>query len=207
MAFQRVIHTAEVRCIVDYLSSEFVTTFYARDNTGYDSGNLDDLLQGIGDQFRDGFMLHLTSACTFDRAELRDLDTEFGYTAVREYNTAGTQTGDTAPPQLAVLTKIVGDPGGAPRQGHHFISGVKQAVYDASTNLWDSSIVDSIVVEENNMTDAISGVGITNTWARVIVSRVLHKEIRDVAVTNTIQSVQGRLLPGSQRDRRPTIGS
>lgn len=207
MGFQRVPDTVEVRCIVDYLSSEFVTTYYARNTASYGPSDVHDVANAVGVSWRDSMMVHLTAACTFDRVEARDLNTEFGYSEVIEFNTAGTQTGDTAPPQMAVLMKLVGDPGGAPRQGHHFISGVRMAVYDPATNLWESSIVDSLVVAENDMTDAIHDANLLAPWAQVIVSRTLNKELRAEAVTNTLQDISGRLLPGSQRDRRPTIGS
>lgn len=207
MSFQRVPNTVEVRCICDWLDQEWVTTWYARCLTGYNDGDVNDVLDAVGDQFRDGFMLHLTSAVTFDRAEARDLNEEFGYSAVKEYNTAGTQTGDMMAPQAAVLTKLSGDPGGAPRQGHHFFSGVKLVVYDAATGLFDQSIVDSLVAEEENMRDAISAAGTLLDFAQVIVSRTHDKELRAEAVTNTLQGFSGRRLPASMRDRRPTVGS
>jgi hypothetical protein len=207
MAFQQVPDTVEVRCVCDFGDQEFVTTYYARQTLPYDAASVHTLAQAVGDSWRDSMMLHLTSDVTFDRVEARDLNTEFGYQEVIEYNTAGTQTGDTCPPQICVVTKLSGDPGGAPRQGRHFISGVKMAVYDLSTNLFDQSIVDSLVVAEEDMTDAIHDAGGLAQWAQVIVSRVHNKSLRSPAATNTIQSISGSRNPGAQRDRRQGIGS
>lgn len=207
MAFQRVPNTVEIRCICDWNDQEFVTTFYARTAASYNAGDVGQVHEAVGEAWRDSMMLHLTSDVTFDRSEVRDLNTEFGFSESTEYNVAGTQAPPTAPPQLAVLITFTGDSGAAPRRGRHFISGVKQAVYDDETGLWLSSIRDSIVVAEGDITDAISAAGALNFWARVLVSRTLNKELRAEAVTNTLADTSGRLLPGSQRDRRPTIGS
>lgn len=207
MAFQQVPDTVEIRCINDFGDQEFVTTYYARNTAAYGPSDVHDVANAVGVSWRDSMMIHLTADVVFDRVECRDLNTEFGYSEVIEFNTAGTQAGATCPPQIAVVTKLVGDPGGAPRQGRHFISGVKMAVYDLATNLFDQSIVDSLVVAEDDMTDAIHDANLLAPWAQVIVSRTHNKSLRTPAVTNTLQNVSGSRRPGAQRDRRQGVGS
>lgn len=207
MAFQRVPDTVEVRCIQKWADQEWVTTYYARRTASYGGGQINDLAGAIGDEFRDSVMDHLTNDVTFDRVEARDLNTEFGYSAVYEYNQPGLQTGDTMAPQVALLTKLVCDPGGAPRQGHHYWSGCDIARYNEDTGLWDQTLVDEFIAVEEAMTDVISSADLLNSWAQVIVSRRHNKALRSEAVTNTLNAVTGRTLPASMRDRRPTIGS
>jgi len=207
MSFQRVPDTAEVRCIMDYLDQEFVSTFYARSTVAYGTGDLNDLMGRVGDAFRDELMDHVTDMVTFDRVEVRDLNTEFGYSAVQEYNTPGLQTGDMVAPQVCVLMKYTGDPGGAPRQGHLFISGCDIARYNAETGLWDQTLIDEFVAVLESIRDAIADDGPGTAFAQVIVSRRHNNALRSEAVTNTLNAITGRTLPGSQRDRRPTIGS
>lgn len=207
MAFQRVPDTVEVRCINDFGDQEFVTTYYARNTASYSPGDVHDVANAVGVSWRDSMMLHLIAGVVFDRVEVRDLNTEFGYSEVIEFNTPGTQTGVPTPPQIAVVVKLVGDPGGAPRQGRHFISGVKAAVYASDTGLFDQSIIDSLVVAENDMTDAIHDANLLAPWAQVIVSRTHAKELRSTAVTNTLQDISASRRPGAQRDRRQGVGS
>jgi hypothetical protein len=207
MAFQQVPKTIEVRCINDFGDQEFITTFYARCLTGYNNGDIEDVHVAVGEAWRDSMMTHLCSVVTFDRTEVRDLDEEFGYSSAIEYNTAGTQGTAAAPPQVALLIKLAGDAGGAPRQGHHFISGLQMSQYSLDDNVWSDSIVAAVVDAENDITGAIASAGTLLDFARVIVSRTHNKELRTPAVTNTLATITGSIQPASQRDRRQGVGS
>lgn len=207
MAFQQVPDTAEFRAVYQLAGEdEFINTYYVRDVV---VSRVLAYFTGMADAIRDALVTNWLPNITEDyalvRVDWRDLDTEFGLSGTLTDGTPGAQTTPPAAPQVALLCKLVGDAGAAPRQGRVFLCGGRDSDLDGATSLWTAGLVASAVASEDAITAAISANVITS--ARVIVSRYLNKALRATATTNTLQDVVGRRLSASQRDRRPGIGS
>lgn len=215
MAFQPVNDTAQFRIqfqgtlggeLADTVRAEF--SLYVRNTINpWATTTLQAMADAIRDEVDASGIPLLGAAWSFIGVVARDLEDEFSPVMFAAGAGIGTRAGQTAPPSVCPLVKVLGDAGGAPRFGLvHPPYGVEA---DLDVDAWTSAFVNAVSAHIEDIRTAIAGTGVGN--AMVIVSRFNGTEPdpdarrsvkRAAGVTNTTSTISTRNRIGSMRERR-----
>lgn len=205
MAFQQVPKTASFAVQMDRGSDwKSVNVFYVRNNgIVWDAANLATMITTIRTWWTTNMASLVSTALSLAKITGRDLDNQFGAVAEQLFTDPGTRVGDPPASIAAMVVKLQGTTGGAPRSGRVFATvGVETDQGGDAYSLVLQGLVEDAYTA---LIAAINGAIVGN--AQVLVSRFLNLAVRTPAVTNPVTDVLTRPVVGSQRRRRRPVSA
>jgi len=199
MAFQSVPETAEVVIRASHASKEIVNVLHARRSGGYNSTQLQDLVDAVGGAVDTAYNAVCNGNVVFNGCSSKGLELINDIEAFSSDPTgSGTQGTDPLPANVSFVTTLRSGLTGRSARGRIYAFPPGSDALDTTPNLFTSTYANAVIAMWVSVHGAIALAG----WQMVIVSRFTNLALRPTGVTFPVTDLEARnRLVDSSRGR------